>query len=234
MLFRSHPFEQCWAEGGGSEGKRPKRPRGNRRQSGAPKESAKVASSPDARVEVLVAHSADPSSVLLTDGLTHQTEWIIDSGATVHLCANRDWFTSYRPLNPPHKVILGNNNSILAPGAGQIEMTIDVAGNSKCIIVRDVLFCPMIAHNLLSVPQLTFAGAQARFLSSSCQIFNGLDKLIAVAHLKDGLYRLPAIIAAKEQAFISFPPSNLDLSSSAHVARSITASAEGEQYKLYL
>ena len=104
-------------------------------------------------------------------------------------------------------------------------MTIDVAGNSKCIIVRNVLFCPMIAHNLLSIPQLTFASAQARFLSSSCQIFNGLDKLIAIARLKDGLYRLPAIIAAKEQAFISFPPSNLDPSSSAHVARSITASA---------
>ena len=140
------------------------------------------------RVEVLVAHSAEPSSVLLTDGLTHQTEWIINSSATIHLCANQDWFTSYHPLNPPCKVILGNTNSILAPGAGQIQMTIDVTGNSKCIIVCNILFCPMIAHNLLSIPQLTFASAQACFLSSSCQIFNGLDKLIAIAHLKDGLY----------------------------------------------
>ena len=135
----------------------------------------KVASSPKARVEILVAHSAEPSSVLLTDGLTRQMEWIINSGATIHLCANRDWFTSYHPLNPPHKVILGNKNSILALGAGQIEMTIDVAGDSKHIIVHNVLFCPMVAHNLLSVPQLTFAGAQACFFSSSCQIFNGSD-----------------------------------------------------------
>ena len=79
-----HSFEQCWAEGGGSKGKKPKCPRGRRRNSGMPKELAKVATSPDSRVEILVAHSADPpSSTLLTDGLTHNTEWIIDSRATV-------------------------------------------------------------------------------------------------------------------------------------------------------
>ena len=85
----------------------------------------------------------------------------------------------------------------------------------------------MIAHNLLSVPQLTHAGAQACFFNSSCQLLNGSEKLIAVTHLKDSLYRLPAIITAKEQAYIS--TSNLsisdpDPSASANIACSITAS----------
>ena len=106
-----HSFEQCWAEGGGSEGKRPKRPRGNRGRSGMPKELAKVATSPDARVEILVAHFSNPPlSTLLTDGLTHCSEWIVDSGATIHQCTNCDWFISYHPINPPHRVVLGEEN----------------------------------------------------------------------------------------------------------------------------
>ena len=78
----------------------------------------------------------------------------------------------------------------MAPGVSQINMVIHVNSDSQHIVVWEVLYCPMIAHNLLSVPQLTHAGAQAHFFNSSCQLFDGSEKLIAVAHLKDSLYQL--------------------------------------------
>jgi len=169
-----HSFEQCWAEGGGSYKGKQRGGRGRCLQPlGSSKDSAKGVTSSDLKVEVLLAYAANQSIVspsiqlheqtvhmaLLTSDQSlnqaHQLEWIIDSGAMVHLCGYHDWFTSYCPLNPPHKIILGNKNLILAPGIGQIKVHL-ITGNSPDItIIHNVLYCPNISHNLLSVPQLT-------------------------------------------------------------------------------
>ena len=136
-----HSFEQCWTEGGGSYKGRQRGGKGRCLQpSGSSKDSAKVATSLDLKVEVLLAYTANQSivspSIQLHEWAVHmalltsdqplnqacQPEWIINSGATVHLCGYCDWFTSYHPLNPPCEILLGNKNSILAPGIGQIEV----------------------------------------------------------------------------------------------------------------
>src|SRR6266436_6553535 len=152
-----HTFEQCWAEGGGNEGQK-KRQCGRCTTStpslGAPKESTKVASSSDTKQEMLIVQTNDQLLALLTNGQTRCLEWIVDSSATSHLCGNCEWFTSFRPLNPLCEVILGNKHSIFAPGIGQIEVTLEVGNLSQLTTVHDVLYCPKIAHNLLSVPQI--------------------------------------------------------------------------------
>src|SRR5258708_451058 len=149
-----HTFEQCWAEGRGNEGRK-KRQHGRCTTStpslGAPKESAKVASSSDTKQEMLIVQTNDQSLALLTNGQTHCLEWIVDSGATSHLCGNCEWFTSFCPLNPLCEVILGNKHSIFAPGIGQIEVTLEVGNLSQLTTVHDILYCPKITHNLLSV-----------------------------------------------------------------------------------
>src|SRR5258708_35028306 len=149
-----HTFEQCWAEGGGNEGRK-KRQHGrcapSTPSSGAPKESTKVASSSDTKQEMLIAQTNDQSLALLTDGQTCHLEWIVNSSATSHLCGNHEWFTSFHPLNPLHEVILGNKHSIFAPGIGQIEVTLEVGNLSQLTTVHDILYCPKITHNLLSV-----------------------------------------------------------------------------------
>ena len=127
-------------------------------------------------------------------------EWIIDSGATSHLCGNHDWFTSYHTLDTPCEVILGNKQKIiLAPGIGQIEVNLGVGKSSQLTTIHDVLYCPSISHNLLSIPQLTSIGAHMQFANKSCHSIYGLSKrLIAIAELEDGLYRLPVTVVATE------------------------------------
>src|SRR5258705_3471847 len=219
-----HTFEQCWAEGGGNEGQK-KRQHSRctpcTPSSGALKESTKVASSSDTKQEMLIAQTNDQSLVLLTNGQTHHLEWIVDSGATSHLCGNCEWFTSFHPLNPPREVILGNKHSIFTPRIGQIEVTLEVGNLSQLTMVHDVLYCPKIAHNLLSVPQLTSIGAHVRFVNKACQIYNSSKKLITIADLIDGLYRLPVKVVATEKAYITV----MSKSNSANIAHSITASA---------
>ena len=172
-----HTFEQCWAEGGRSYKGRRRGGRGRQLQaSGTLKDSTKVVTSSDAKVEVLLAYATNQSIVspaihlhewsihmaLLTNDQphyqTHRLEWIIDSGATVHLCRYHDWFTSYCPLNPPCKIILGNKNLIFAPGISQIEVHLRTRNSPDITIICNILFCPNISHNLLSVPQLMSTG----------------------------------------------------------------------------
>src|SRR5260370_9703445 len=165
-----HTFEQCWAEGGRSYKGRRRGGRGRQLQaSGTLKDSTKVVTSSDAKVEVLLAYATNQSIVspaihlhewsihmaLLTNdqphNQTHQLEWIIDSGTTVHLCGYHDWFTSYHPLNPPHEIILGNKNSILAPGFSQIKFFLTKWNSPDITIFCNILHYTNISHKLLSI-----------------------------------------------------------------------------------
>ena len=88
-------------------------------------------------------------------------------------------------------------------------------------MIRNVLYCPNILHNLLSVPQLTSTGAQAYFINRSCQILNSSLKKLAVINLEDGLYQLPVKVITTEKAYIT----SSDISDFANIMHSITASA---------
>ncbi len=228
-----HTFEQCWAEGSGNEGWK-KRQHGRHApstpSSGALKESMKVASSSDTKQEMLIVQTNDQLHALLTDGQTCHSEWIVDSGATSHLCGNCEWFTSYCPLNPPHKVILRNKHSILTPGISQIKVTLEVGKLSQLTMVHDILYCPKIAHNLLSVPQLTSIGAHVHFINKACQIYNSSKKLITIVDLVDGLYRLLVKVIATKKAYITV----MSKSDSANIAHSITASALLDVWHVHL
>ena len=80
---------------------------------------------------MLIAQTDDQSLALLANGQTCHLEWIVDSGATSHLCGNHEWFTSFHLLNPLHEVILRNKHLIFAPRIGQIEVTLEVGNLSQ-------------------------------------------------------------------------------------------------------
>src|SRR5258707_14921268 len=73
----------------------------------------------------------------------------------------------------------------------------------RSAIVKDVLHCPQIGMNLLSVTLLTKVGAQVQFTENKCEIFNPDDELIGIAHFSDGLFRLPCTIIGIEHAYIT-------------------------------
>ena len=46
--------------------------------------------------------------------------WILDSGASRHMTSNRDWYSSWTPLQEPNNVVVGNNARCLAKGTGTV------------------------------------------------------------------------------------------------------------------
>ena len=205
-----HTFEQCWSEGGGAEGQRPNKASGS--------DSAKCLPEKDEKLTLLLAEDHTP-----TPSPPNWTEWIIDSGASAHLCSFRDWFTTFTTLNPPRSISLGDNRTLNATGVGQIEITIH-NGNGEHTILQNVLFCPGIGANLLSVVHLTKVGAVATFSHEGCELFNTRNERIGTALCRNGLFRLPCTVLGTEKAYITFP-SNPDDHEDAKVACTTTASA---------
>ena len=73
--------------------------------------------------------------------------WIVDSGASKHICFNANSFLSLKPITNS-RVTLPNNVSILVSLCGDVRL-------SSQLILKDVLFIPQFKFNLISISALT-------------------------------------------------------------------------------
>ncbi|CAA7030339.1 unnamed protein product [Microthlaspi erraticum] len=89
--------------------------------------------------------------------------WVIDTGATNHICHDRNAFSTFKPL-PDTTVSLPNGILVSIVGLG----TIPLGSN---LVLTDVLYIPQFKFNLLSVSSLTKSlGCKIWFDESSCVI----------------------------------------------------------------
>ena len=52
--------------------------------------------------------------------VTNSKNWVVDSGATRHICANKDAFAYYTPIGDEEKVVyLGDSHTTQVPGKRQ-------------------------------------------------------------------------------------------------------------------
>ena len=88
---------------------------------------------------------------LSTESNTHN-QWIIDSGATCHMCNEETSFSNYQTLDTPLNVIVGDGRNLQAIGCGDIvlKMNLPHGKMEKCTLL-DVLLVPELVYNLLSV-----------------------------------------------------------------------------------
>ena len=128
------------------------------------------------------AFSAGPDS--------HQ-RWILDSGATCHMCNEKSLFTHYQPLAKPLNVLLGDGRSLQAMGQGSIMLMMDLPDNkiNKCTL-HDVLLVPELAFNLFSVISASRKGKVTTFSETQCEIRDGNSKLVATGYRDGSLYYL--------------------------------------------
>ena len=118
--------------------------------------------------------------------------WCIDSGATQHITSDKKLFSTYENLDPPRKVYLADNNSILAKGIGNIPIQLVV--NSKIIpaVLHEVLHAPDIHDSLVSVDKMIERGHSVVFDKKGCSIYkDGILK--AFATKEKGLHKLVTV-----------------------------------------
>ena len=110
------------------------------------------------------------SRVLLVKSLSH---WIVDSGATCHVCNDENQFESITTLEKPVDIALGDGYTLKAAKQGTVEITVyvqkDVEGKR---ILHDVIYAPELSYCLLSVPKATERGATVTFDNNKCCIVN--------------------------------------------------------------
>ena len=92
-------------------------------------------------------------------------DWVIDSGASQHLSAQKERFLDYQPISPL-KIEIGDGSEIEAIGKGNITLETETAS----IVLHNVLYVPDIGTNLLSVAKAADHGHNLVFSPNGCQI----------------------------------------------------------------
>jgi len=115
------------------------------------------------------------------------SSWILDSGATDHICSSLTYFTSYHQINPIF-VKLPNGNQFIANYSGSVSINQDH-------VLDNVLYIPNFTFNLLSIAKLIDnLSCVIIFYSNDCHIKdkNSL-KVIGSVEMQDRLYILRVI-----------------------------------------
>jgi hypothetical protein len=116
-------------------------------------------------------------------------EWFMDSGANRHITNDRECMFDYEPLSKPRPVLYGNGLELPGIGTGKVKLVTRVAGRDTIVVLKNVLYVPKGAFNLLSVKQMVASGAAVEFTDEGCLLkYKGKSIARAVEH--KGLYRL--------------------------------------------
>ena len=136
-------------------------------------------------IGLMVNHTMSASSSSRTK------DWIVDSGATCHMCNDDKLFVKLRSLKQPLEVTLGDGCAVEVTGQGTVvlEMASTSGKMSRCKL-HEVLYVPDLSYNLLSVSKAVEAGKVVEFSETSCQILDANRKPITVAMRVGNLYYL--------------------------------------------
>ena len=128
--------------------------------------------------------------------------WIVDSGATYHMCNSRWRFVRYSNLLKPVKVTVGDGRSLKAVGRGSVNLLMKLPDSTTQLCkLRDVLYVPNLSYNLISVSKASEVGKVAHFDEAGCRILNAEKRVIATAVRCGCLYFLDC--RSLEQASIA-------------------------------
>ena len=115
------------------------------------------------------------------------SSWIVDSGATNHVCSSLQMLSSFRELAVEDFTMrMGNDSVVSAKAVGEVRLQFR---NNKFIILNNVYFIPGFRRNLISVSVLFEQSYQVKFNGTSVFISkNGLE--ICTGSLDSGLYMI--------------------------------------------
>ncbi|KRX69779.1 Retrovirus-related Pol polyprotein from transposon TNT 1-94 [Trichinella sp. T6] len=140
------------------------------------------------------------SEISLCIGGRSNLKWCLDSGASSHMCSNKEMFLSMK--NMKRTLSLANNKSTEIMGTGTANLEIPGSDGMRSVKLHNTLYVPDLRSNLLSVAKITEKGFQVIFQENSAIIANQNLGTIMVAHKEDGLYYVesPTFIAATAES----------------------------------
>ena len=180
---KGHKAANCWAKGGGAEGKGPKQ--------NNEKGQAKQAQATTSHFVLMAAQSGHEED--------DQVTCIVDSGASDHMFSNKGIFKCYSTYDRPIQINVAGNTSV--PAVGEGEVTIEVVGTGIVVTLTKVLHVPALkSKNLLSVRRLAEKEVEILVKKNSLVAKKGNNNLFEAKNI-GGLYTISAKpILNQEQA----------------------------------
>ena len=85
--------------------------------------------------------------------VTSLNNWMVDSGASIHICGDIRAFNYYTPMEKGMKIELigGNLNPLSVIGKGQVILKL---ASNNILILDDVFYIPNVSPNVISVSSL--------------------------------------------------------------------------------
>ena len=132
----------------------------------------------------------DEGNIALTSALNSQCDtnddrWVIDSGATNHMCKNKDLFTRMASTKDGRMVTTAKNGTqVKVQGEGVVKMKVY---NGKRLVeatLENVLYVPQLSKNLFSVPAVIQKGLNVQMNKDGCKIMSG--KAVKATGMKQG------------------------------------------------
>ena len=112
-------------------------------------------------------------------------DWLLDSGASHHMCPHRGWFSSYQTINGGF-VFMGNNNPCKIVGIGSIKMKMFDGIVRTLTEVRHV---PDLKRNLISLGELDSSGCKFTGQGEALKVSKGA-LVVMKAKMNGNLYTL--------------------------------------------
>ena len=110
--------------------------------------------------------------------------WILDSGASRHMTADKNVLKDYYRFDVPESVKLGDGRTVEAYGSGLVRITVETGqGKQLTTQMTSVLYVPKLACNLFSVRAVTQKGLVVQFGHSCCWIKDSTGKVVAKGKL---------------------------------------------------
>ncbi|CAH9072258.1 unnamed protein product, partial [Cuscuta europaea] len=116
---------------------------------------------------------------------SNSKERFVDTGATRHICSNRELFTTFEPSNG-EKVWMGNSAHSAVQGVGKVVLKMT---SGKELTLNQVLFVPEIRKNLISGSLLNKHGFRMVFESDKL-VLSKSGMYVGKGYTCDGLFKL--------------------------------------------
>jgi hypothetical protein len=112
---------------------------------------------PDGKASVVASAGPDFGDclVVLAGRVSGNEEWILDSACSFHICTNRDWFSSFKPVQKGDVVRIGDDTSCDIVGVGSVQIK---AHNGMTRTLQNVRYILGMNKNLISLSTLDAKG----------------------------------------------------------------------------
>ena len=136
--------------------------------------------------------------------------WIIDSGATAHMCNDESLFKKMDSTKTS-SVTVGDKRSLKCAGVGEVVLCLEVpGGKTQRTAVRGVLYVPELGLNMFSVPKANDKGCVVVFKGGKCEVTKE-GKVMATGSRSGSLYYLDVASTTEAHVTTSEKESKEDL-----------------------